>query len=174
MLSRGADMLLSLNPSFRMTVKKKQVEYNLDLSGLDVDRFIHSKLRCRDCQSNKQSKFDYSCNQCTLRLQPWLWPLQWTLYKRDEYELWTREGLFRLLPMRKIGYDYIETPDFTLELDDVVISDIFFRSRRKNHAGTIAKVCVRFADKTSTTVNVPVISVKRIQDLRYLNSWLIR
>ena len=36
--------------------------------------------------------------------------------------------------------------------------------------GTIAKVCVRFADKTSTTVNVPVISVKRIQDLRYLNS----
>ena len=65
---------------------------------------------------------------------------------------------------------YIETPDFTLELDDVVISDIFLSLPSKNLCRTIAKVCVRFADKTSTTVNVPVISVKRIQDLRYLNS----
>ena len=40
-------------------------------------------------------------------------------------------GLFRTLADEE-NDDYIETPDFTLELDDVVISDIFLSLPSKN------------------------------------------
>lgn len=161
-------MLFELKSVFQNDGEEKQVEYNLDLSGLDVDGVYPFKtpVVVTAKATNRASlitlvinaHFDYSrdCDRCG---EPYTREMNMSFEHRLIQTLADEEN-----------DDYIETPDFTLELDDVVISDIFFRSRQRIFVGTIAKVYVRFADKTSTTVNVPVISVKRIQDLRYLNS----
>ena len=143
-------MLFELKSVFQNDGEEKQVEYNLDLSGLDIDGVYPFKtpVVVTAKATNRASlitlvinaHFDYSrnCDRCG---EPYTREMNMSFEHRLIQTLADEEN-----------DDYIETPDFTLELDDV------------------AKVCVRFADKTSTTVNVPVISVKRIQDLRYLNS----
>ena len=120
---------LSLNPSFRMTVKK-QVEYNLDLSGLDVDGVYPFKtpVVVTAKATNRASlitlvinaHFDYSrdCDRCG---EPYTREMNMSFEHRLIQTLADEEN-----------DDYIETPDFTLELDDVVISDIFLSLPSKN------------------------------------------
>ena len=57
-------MLFELKSVFQNDGEEKQVEYNLDLSGLDVDGVYPFKTPV--VVTAKQSKFGYSCNQCTL------------------------------------------------------------------------------------------------------------
>ena len=107
-------MLFELKSVFQNDGEEKQVEYNLDLSGLDVDGVYPFKtpVVVTAKATNRASlitlvinaHFDYSrdCDRCG--------------------EPYTRE----------MNMSYIETPDFTLELDDVVISDIFLSLPSKN------------------------------------------
>lgn len=119
-----------LKSVFQNDGEEKQVEYNLDLSGLDVDGVYPFKtpVVVTAKATNRASlitlvinaHFDYSrdCDRCG---EP---------YTRD-MNMSFEHRLIQTLADEE-NDDYIETPDFTLELDDVVISDIFLSLPSKN------------------------------------------
>ena len=116
-------MLFELKSVFQNDGEEKQVEYNLDLSGLDVDGVYPFKtpVVVTAKATNRASlitlvinaHFDYSrdCDRCG---EPYTREMNMSFEHRLIQTLADEEN-----------DDYIETPDFTLELDDVVISDIF-------------------------------------------------
>lgn len=121
---------LSLNPSFRMTVKKNKLNITLTCLVLMLTEFIHSKtpVVVTAKATNRASlitlvinaHFDYSrdCDRCG---EPYTREMNMSFEHRLIQTLADEEN-----------DDYIETPDFTLELDDVVISDIFLSLPSKN------------------------------------------
>ena len=123
-------MLFELKSVFQNDGEEKQVEYNLDLSGLDVDGVYPFKtpVVVTAKATNRASlitlvinaHFDYSrdCDRCG---EPYTREMNMSFEHRLIQTLADEEN-----------DDYIETPDFTLELDDVVISDIFLSLPSKN------------------------------------------
>lgn len=123
-------MLFELKSVFQNDGEEKQVEYNLDLSGLDIDRVYPFKtpVVVTAKATNRASlitlvidaHFDYSrdCDRCG---EPYTREMNMS-FEHKLVQTLADEG----------NDDYIETPDFTLELDDVVISDIFLSLPSKN------------------------------------------
>lgn len=123
-------MLFELKSVFQNDGEEKQVEYNLDLSGLDIDGVYPFKapVVVTAKATNRASlitlvinaHFDYSrdCDRCG---EPYIREMNMS-FEHKLVQTLADEG----------NDDYIETPDFTLELDDVVISDILLSLPAKN------------------------------------------
>ena len=123
-------MLFELKSVFQNDGEEKQVEYNLDLSGLDIDGVYPFKtpVVVTAKATNRASlitlvinaHFDYNrdCDRCG---EPYTREMNMN-FEHKLVQTLADEG----------NDDYIETPDFTLELDDVVISDILLSLPSKN------------------------------------------
>lgn len=123
-------MLFELKSVFQNDGEEKQVEYNLVLSGLDIDGVYPFKtpVVVTAKATNRASlitlvidaHFDYSrdCDRCG---EPYTREMNMS-FEHKLVQTLADEG----------NDDYIETPDFTLELDDVVISDILLSLPSKN------------------------------------------
>ena len=123
-------MLFELKSVFQNDGEEKQVEYNLDLSGLDIDGVYPFKapVVVTAKATNRASlitlvinaHFDYNrdCDRCG---EPYTREMNMN-FEHKLVQTLADEG----------NDDYIETPDFTLELDDVVISDILLSLPAKN------------------------------------------
>ena len=122
-------MLFELKPVFLNDGESKQVSYELDISDIDIDGVFpfKSPVSVSAVAENRASlvtltldcSFEYSrcCDRCGKELQKLMTP-------RFEHRLaqtLADEG----------NDDYIETPDFTIELDEVVISDILLSLPQK-------------------------------------------
>ena len=130
-------MLFELKNVFLSEGSEQQLSYKLDLSRVDVDGVypFTSPVAVTACAKNRASlvtltlgcDFDYSrsCDRCgeafTRRVQ--------MLFEHKLVQALADEG----------NDDYIETPDFTVELDEVVISDILLSLPQKNLCKTDCK-----------------------------------
>ncbi len=130
MLSRGADMLFELKNVFQNEGEEKQINYKLDMADINIDGvypfktpidvIVTAKNRASLITLYFELCFEYTrnCDRCgveyTKRMNmKFVHKLAQTLADDGNDE-------------------YIETPDFTLELDDVVISDILLSLPSKN------------------------------------------
>ncbi len=123
-------MLFELKTVFQNEDEEKQVKYELDMTDIDIDGVYPFKtpVSVTATARNRASlvtlyfelKFDYArcCDRCG-----------------EEYTRAMKMSFTHKLAQTLIddgNDDYIETPDFTLELDEVVISDILLSLPKKN------------------------------------------
>lgn len=122
-------MLFELKSVFLNDGEKKELTYRLDISQIDVDGVFpfKSPVTVTAVAANRASLvtltldccFDYqrSCDRCgELR----------TVEMRQSFSHKLAQTL-----IDEGNDDYIETPDFTIELDDVVITDILLSLPQK-------------------------------------------
>lgn len=123
-------MLFELKSVFQNEGEKKQISYQLDMSNVDIDGVFPFKTpvditaiaenRASLVDLTISARFDYArnCDRCCEDIT-----------KSVSYEFTHRLAQ----ALQSDGNDdYIETPDFKLELDDVVISDIILSLPQKN------------------------------------------
>ena len=123
-------MLFELKSVFQNEGEEKQVNYKLDIADIDIDgvfpfrtpidvtataknRASLVSLKIRACFS-----YSRSCDRCS------------TDFTREMDMLFEHKLAQTLVDDG--NDDYIETPDFKLELDDIVISDILLSLPQKN------------------------------------------
>ena len=123
-------MLFELKSVFQNEGEEKQVNYKLDIADIDIDGVFpfRTPLDITASASNKASlvdltldiRFDYtrSCDRCCEEFT-------------RKMDLKFTHRLAQTL-VSDSNDDYIETPDFKLELDDIVISDILLSLPQKN------------------------------------------
>ena len=122
-------MLFELKSVFLNDGEKKELTYRLDISQIDVDGVFpfKSPVTVTATASNRASlvtlalncRFDYqrSCDRCGE---------QCTVEQNMNFAHKLAQTL-----VDEGNDDYIETPDFTIELDEVVISDILLSLPQK-------------------------------------------
>ncbi len=130
MLSGSADMLFELKSVFQNEGEEKQTEYKLDMADVDIDGVFPFKSPVDVVATAKnraglvtlylELSFDYnrSCDRCG-----------------EEFTKRMNMSFIHKLAQTLIddgNDDYIETPDFTLELDEVAVSDILLSLPSKN------------------------------------------
>lgn len=123
-------MLFELKSVFQNEDEVKQVEYRLDMSDINIDGVYPFKAPVSVIATAKnraslvtlyfELSFDYcrSCDRCG-----------------EEYTRQMNMSFNHKLAQTLVddgNDDYIETPDFTLELDEIVISDILLSLPAKN------------------------------------------
>ena len=130
MRSRGAIMLFELKSVFQNEGEEKQVNYKLDIADIDIDGVFPfrtpidvtatAKNRASLVSLTIRACFSYSrsCDRCS------------TDFTREMDMLFEHKLAQTLVDDG--NDDYIETPDFKLELDDIVISDILLSLPQKN------------------------------------------
>lgn len=123
-------MLFELKSVFQNEGEEKQVNYKLDIADIDIDGVFPfrtpidvtatAKNRASLVSLTIRACFGYSrsCDRCS------------TEFTREMDMLF--EHKLALTLVDDGNDDYIETPDFKLELDDVVISDILLSLPQKN------------------------------------------
>lgn len=123
-------MLFELKSVFQNEGEEKQVNYKLDIADIDIDGVFPfrtpidvtatAKNRASLVSLTIRACFGYSrsCDRCS------------TEFTR-EMDMLFEHKLAQIL-VDDGNDDYIETPDFKLELDDVVISDILLSLPQKN------------------------------------------
>ena len=123
-------MLFELKSVFQNEGEEKQVNYKLDIADIDIDGVFPfrtpidvtatAKNRASLVSLSIRACFSYSrsCDRCS------------TDFTR-EMDLLFEHKLAQTL-VDDGNDDYIETPDFKLELDDIVISDILLSLPQKN------------------------------------------
>lgn len=130
MRSRGANMLFELKSVFQNEGEEKQVNYKLDIADIDIDGVFPfrtpidvtatAKNRASLVSVTIRACFSYSrsCDRCS------------TDFTR-QMDMHFEHKLAQTL-VDDGNDDYIETPDFKLELDEIVISDILLSLPQKN------------------------------------------
>ena len=123
-------MLFELKSVFQNEGEEKQVNYKLDIADIDIDGVFPfrtpidvtatAKNRASLVSLTIRACFSYSrsCDRCS------------TDFTR-EIDMLFEHKLAQTL-VDDGNDDYIETPDFKLELDDIVISDILLSLPQKN------------------------------------------
>ena len=123
-------MLFELKSVFLNEDCEKQLTYELDIADIDVDGVFPftSPVTVTATARNRASlvtltldcRYDYSrsCDRCTEQ------------FVRREQKTFVHRLAQTLVD--EGNDDYIETPDFTVELDEVVISDILLDLPQKN------------------------------------------
>ena len=123
-------MLFELKSVFQNEGEEKQVNYKLDIADIDIDGVFPfrtpidvtatAKNRASLVSLTIRACFSYSrsCDRCS------------TDFTR-EMDLLFEHKLAQTL-VDDGNDDYIETPDFKLELDDIVVSDILLSLPQKN------------------------------------------
>lgn len=123
-------MLFELKSVFQNEGEEKQVNYKLDIADIDIDGVFPfrtpidvtatAKNRASLVSLTIRACFSYSrsCDRCS------------TDYTREMDMLFEHKLAQTLVDDG--NDDYIETPDFKLELDDIVISDILLSLPQKN------------------------------------------
>ena len=123
-------MLFELKSVFQNEGEEKQVNYKLDIADIDIDGVFPfrtpidvtatAKNRASLVSLTIRACFSYSrsCDRCS------------TDFTR-EMDMLFEHKLAKTL-VDDGNDDYIETPDFKLELDDIVISDILLSLPQKN------------------------------------------
>lgn len=123
-------MLFELKSVFQNEGEEKQVNYKLDIADIDIDGVFPfrtpidvtatAKNRASLVSLSIRACFSYSrsCDRCS------------TDFAR-EMDLLFEHKLAQTL-VDDGNDDYIETPDFKLELDDIVVSDILLSLPQKN------------------------------------------
>lgn len=123
-------MLFELKSVFQNEGEEKQVNYKLDIADIDIDGVFPfrtpidvtatAKNRASLVSLTIRACFSYSrsCDRCS------------TDFTR-EMDMLFEHNLAQTL-VDDGNDDYIETPDFKLELDDIVISDILLSLPQKN------------------------------------------
>lgn len=123
-------MLFELKSVFQNEGEEKQVNYKLDIADIDIDGVFPfrtpidvtatAKNRASLVSLTIRACFSYSrsCDRCS------------TDFTREMNMLFEHKLAQTLVDDG--NDDYIETPDFKLELDDIVISDILLSLPQKN------------------------------------------
>ena len=123
-------MLFELKSVFQNEGEEKQVNYKLDIADIDIDGVFTfrtpidvtatAKNRASLVSLSIRACFSYSrsCDRCS------------TDFTREMDMLFEHKLAQTLVDDG--NDDYIETPDFKLELDDIVISDILLSLPQKN------------------------------------------
>lgn len=123
-------MLFELKSVFQNEGEEKQVNYKLDIADIDIDGVFPfrtpidvtatAKNRASLVSLTIRTCFSYSrsCDRCS------------TDFTREMDMLFEHKLAQTLVDDG--NDDYIETPDFKLELDDIVISDILLSLPQKN------------------------------------------
>ena len=123
-------MLFELKSVFQNEGEEKQVNYKLDIADIDIDGVFPfrtpidvtatAKNRASLVSLTIRACFSYSrsCDRCS------------TDFTREMDMLFEHKLAQTLVDDG--NDDYIETPDFILELDDIVISDILLSLPQKN------------------------------------------
>ncbi|MGN0501494.1 MAG: YceD family protein [Ruminococcus sp.] len=123
-------MLFELKSVFQNEDEEKQVNYKLDIADIDIDGVFPfrtpidvtatAKNRASLVSLTIRACFSYSrsCDRCS------------TDFTREMDMLFEHKLAQTLVDDG--NDDYIETPDFKLELDDIVISDILLSLPQKN------------------------------------------
>lgn len=123
-------MLFELKSVFQNEGEEKQVNYKLDIADIDIDGVFPfrtpidvtatAKNRASLVSLTIRACFSYSrsCDRCS------------TDFTREMDMLFEHKLAQTLVDDG--NDDYIETPDFKLELDDIVISDILLSIPQKN------------------------------------------
>ena len=123
-------MLFELKSVFQNEGEEKQVNYKLDIADIDIDGVFPfrtpidvtatAKNRASLVSLTIRACFSYSCScdRCS------------TDFTREMDMLFEHKLAQTLVDDG--NDDYIETPDFKLELDDIVISDILLSLPQKN------------------------------------------
>lgn len=123
-------MLFELKSVFQNEGEEKQVNYKLDIADIDIDGVFPfrtpidvtatAKNRASLVSLTIRACFGYSrsCDRCSTEFT-------------SEMDMLFEHKLAQTL-VDDGNDDYIETPDFKLELDDVVISDILLSLPQKN------------------------------------------
>lgn len=123
-------MLFELKTVFLNEGSEQQLQYELDLSSMDIDGVFPftSPISVTAAARNRASLvtltldcgYDYSrsCDRCG------------EIFTRREQKCFKHKLAQTLVD--EGNDDYIETPDFTVELDEVVISDILLNLPQKN------------------------------------------
>lgn len=123
-------MLIELKSVFQNEGEEKQVNYKLDIADIDIDGVFPfrtpidvtatAKNRASLVSLTIRACFSYSrsCDRCS------------TDFTREMDMLFEHKLAQTLVDDG--NDDYIETPDFKLELDDIVISDILLSLPQKN------------------------------------------
>ncbi|HCI59379.1 MAG TPA: nucleic acid-binding protein [Ruminococcus sp.] len=123
-------MLFELKSVFQNEGEEKQVNYKLDIADIDIDGVFPfrtpidvtatAKNRASLVSLSIRACFSYSrsCDRCS------------TDFTREMDMLFEHKLAQTLVDDG--NDDYIETPDFKLELDDIVISDILLSLPQKN------------------------------------------
>lgn len=123
-------MLFELKSVFQNEGEEKQVNYKLDIADIDIDGVFPfrtpidvtatAKNRASLVSLTIRACFSYSrsCDRCS------------TEFTREMDMLFEHKLAQTLVDDG--NDDYIETPDFKLELDDIVISDILLSLPQKN------------------------------------------
>lgn len=123
-------MLFELKSVFQNEGEEKQVNYKLDIADIDIDGVFPFRTPIDVTATAKNSAslvsltiracFSYSrsCDRCS------------TDFTREMDMLFEHKLAQTLVDDG--NDDYIETPDFKLELDDIVISDILLSLPQKN------------------------------------------
>lgn len=123
-------MLFELKSVFQNEGEEKQVNYKLDIADIDIDGVFPfrtpidvtatAKNRASLVSLTIRACFSYSrsCDRCS------------TDFTR-EIDMLFEHKLAQTL-VDDGNDDYIETPDFKLELDDIVVSDILLSLPQKN------------------------------------------
>ena len=123
-------MLFELKSVFQNEGEEKQVNYKLDIADIDIDGVFPfrtpidvtatAKNRASLVSLSIRACFSYSrsCDRCS------------TDFIREMDMLFEHKLAQTLVDDG--NDDYIETPDFKLELDDIVISDILLSLPQKN------------------------------------------
>lgn len=123
-------MLFELKSVFQNEGEEKQVNYKLDIADIDIDGVFPfrtpidvtatAKNRASLVSLTIRACFSYSrsCDRCS------------TDFTREMDMLFEHKLAQALVDDG--NDDYIETPDFKLELDDIVISDILLSLPQKN------------------------------------------
>lgn len=123
-------MLFELKSVFQNEGEEKQVNYKLDIADIDIDGVFPfrtpidvtatAKNRASLVSITIRACFSYSrsCDRCS------------TDFTREMDMLFEHKLAQTLVDDG--NDDYIETPDFKLELDDIVISDILLSLPQKN------------------------------------------
>lgn len=123
-------MLFELKSVFQNEGEEKQVNYKLDIADIDIDGVFPfrtpidvtatAKNRASLVSLTIRACFSYSrsCDRCS------------TDFTREMDMLFEHKLAQTLVDDG--NDDYIETPDFKLELDDIVVSDILLSLPQKN------------------------------------------
>lgn len=123
-------MLFELKSVFQNEGEEKQVNYKLDIADIDIDGVFpfRTPIDVTATAKNRASlvsltirvcfSYSRSCDRCS------------TDFTREMDMLFEHKLAQTLVDDG--NDDYIETPDFKLELDDIVISDILLSLPQKN------------------------------------------
>ena len=123
-------MLFELKTVFQNEGETKSLRYELDMSAIDTDGFFpftepvivsaeaHNRTGIVTLELACKFTYDRVCDRCGEDASGIMEPV----FEHKLVQSLADEG----------NDDYIETPDFVIELDDIVISDILLTLPRKN------------------------------------------